>query len=162
MTTTADSEREALRRRVLGVGAACEPIDPGIDLGCDLRLAPDADGRLDLARVEGLDNLAQTLSLGLTTLLGSDVFDVRFGFDGLRALAEEHDALLVRERVRVGIVNLLNADPRVRRIVDVELADARLAPLPSGSRALEVRVVFETVSGDQATVDLRGGAFGGS
>jgi hypothetical protein len=162
MSIASDSEREALRRRVLGVGAACEPIDPGLDVGRDLRMAADAEGRLDLARVEGLDNLGQVLALGLTTLLGSDVFDVRFGFDGVRAMAEEHDAMLVRERVRVGIVNLLNADPRVRRVVDVELADGRLAAPSSGSRELEVRVVFEAVSGDQATVDLRGGAFGGS
>ena len=162
MNGLSDIDRELLRSRALGWSAACEEIAPGVDVGRDLRLARDADGHLDLARVRGLDNLAQSLAIGLTTLRGSDVFDVEFGFDGLNALVEEREAVLVRERVRVAIVNLLTRDPRVRRIVDVQLADDRLrSPATGGSRLLEVRVVFETVTGDRQTVDLSQGGFRG-
>lgn len=77
--------------------------------------------------------------------------------------------MLMRERVRVAVIQVLRRDPRVRRIVDVQLADGRLeeggaAPALAAdadqderrrrSRELSVRVAFETVSGDQAAVDL--------
>jgi hypothetical protein len=58
--------------------------------------------------------------------------------------------------VRVSVINVLRRDPRVRQIVDVKLGDDRLDAPPFGARELEVRVVFETVSGDQAAADLRG------
>lgn len=147
------TDRDLVRRRVLGWGPACEPITPGRDLGRDLRMVGG-----DLAVVEGIDNLNQVLELAFTTLRGSDVFDVRFGFDGLNALIEESDPLLVRERVRVAVVNLLARDPRIRRIVDVQLVDDRLTRVAAG-RALQVRVAFETVTGDAQAVQLsQGGA----
>jgi hypothetical protein len=146
-------ELDLLRRRALGWGPACELIDPG-DLGRDVRLA-DGPGGLDLARVEALDNLGQALAVALTTLRGSDVFNVAFGFDGLNALAEETDPVMVRERVRVSVIQVLRKDARVRRILDVQLADGRLeTPSRGPAGQLDVRVVFETISGDQATVDL--------
>lgn len=157
-----DADRGLLRNRALGWSAASTQVAPGVDIGRDLTLVEDEDGNLDLARVEGLDNLAQTLSIAFTTLRGSDVFDLDFGFDGLNALVEERDALLVRERVRVSVVNLLTRDPRVRSIVDVQLADGRLeSPATGASRRLEVRVAFETVTGDRQTVDLSQGGFRG-
>jgi phage baseplate assembly protein W len=164
MTSTAlsDEDRDLLRRHALGWSAACEPIAPGVDLGRDLRLVADDEGRVDLARVRSMDNLAQTLTLAFTTLRGSDVFDTEFGFDGLNALVEERQALLVRERVRVSAVSLLMRDPRVRRVVDVQLDDGRLtSPATGAARRLEVRVVFETVTGDRQTVDLAQGDFRG-
>src|SRR5687768_4441507 len=112
-----DHERQLLRDRVLGWAPACDPIDQpagaaggplGVltgrgDLGRDLRLAAGPNGR-DLARVRGLDNLAQSLAIALTTLLGSDLFNTEFGFDGLNALVEETSPLLTRERVRVAVI----------------------------------------------------------
>jgi hypothetical protein len=61
---------------------------------------------------------------------------------------------MVRERVRISVIQLLQKEPRVRRIVDVKLDDGRLDPPVPGSRELDVRVVFETVSGDQARAEL--------
>ncbi len=152
-----ETDQERLRRRALGWGLECEPTAPGADLGRDLRLVEDGGGNVDFARVESIDNLAQSLAVGLTTLRGTDVFNVDFGFDGLNALTEGSDPLMTRERVRISIVNLLTREPRVRRIVDVKLGDERLdQPRTSGDRTLEVRVAFETVAGDQATVDLGG------
>ncbi len=149
-----ESDVAALRKRAMGWSVSLEPVSPGLDLGRDLSVVRGPGG-LDLARVEGLECLAQSLSVALTTLLGDDVFNRRFGFDGLNALAEEPDPALARERVRIGIIKVLREDPRVRRIVDVNLSgDGRLEAPAAGSRQLEVRVVFETPTGEQAAVSL--------
>jgi phage baseplate assembly protein W len=162
-----------LRRRALGRGLACRLVEPGVDVGRDVALARGPDG-LALEVQDGMDNLVQCLEIALTTTLGSDVFDTGFGFDGLTALVEESDPVLVRERVRVGIIRLLRADPRVRRIVDLKLVDRRLSDAGSAAgagssgdlgddvldgpidrwRTVDVRVAFEAVSGDRAVVDL--------
>jgi phage baseplate assembly protein W len=156
---------QAVRRRLLGRGLACRRLDPTLDVGRDLELAAGPNG-LDLATVEGMDNLLQCLEVALTTALGSDVFATDFGFDGVNALVEEANPLLVRERVRVSIVQLLGRDPRIRRIVDLKLVDRRLelsAP-PDGEddpatrldrwRSVRVDVAFETVAGDEALINL--------
>ena len=111
-------------------------------------LRPNADGRNELGVVEGIENLAQGLQVAFTTALGSDVFNVEFGFDGLRALAEETDPRLTRERGRVSAAQVLRSDQRVRQIVDVQLAGA--------GRAVTVRCMFEAVSGDPVTLSING------
>lgn len=147
-------EREQVRRRLLGWSVACEPVFPGVDLGRDLVLAGGNGEPLDLARVGSIDALGQSLALALTTALGTDVFNTSFGFDGVNALADEPDALLARERVRIGVIKVLGAEPRVRRIVDVDFGDGRLARPAAGSRVLDVNVAFETVALEQASVAL--------
>jgi hypothetical protein len=157
-------EQDLRRRKLLGTGLACRPVDSGLDIGRDLALSRGPGG-LDLAVVDGMDNLTQCLEVALTTVLGSDVFNTEFGFDGINALVEETDRLLLRERVRVSIIRLLARDARVRRIVDLKLLDGRLdAPQGGGDadsasrldrwRTVDVQVSFETVAGDQALVDL--------
>jgi hypothetical protein len=156
--TTTDSA-DLARRRTLGWGLRCELVFPGTDLGRDLRLRRGPHG-VDLATVEGIDCLTQDLALALTTLLGSDVLNTTFGFDGLSALADETIPVLVQERIRAAVVSVLGKDPRVRRIVDVKFEDARLdAPLP-GSREISVRVAFETLTDDRVAIDLGRPAFG--
>ena len=69
-----------------------------------------------------------------------------------------------RERVRIGVITVLDRDPRVHRIVDVNLDDGRLDPAGPAddatrealrrSRTLAVNVQFETVAGDVLAVDL--------
>jgi hypothetical protein len=149
-----------VRTKLLGWGAAASPLFPGQDIGQDLTFSGG-----DLAIVSGLANLGQDLTLALTTALGADPFNVNYGFDGVNALIEEQSAMLARERIRVSIIKLLNSDPRVRRILDVKLLDGRLNPLSSDLgtgqdtatlRVLDVRVAFETVTGDQSTLDLGG------
>jgi phage baseplate assembly protein W len=157
---------QQLRRRILGWGLECKPIYPGLDLGQDLQMKAGPNGK-DFARVEAMDNLSQSLEIALTTLLGSDIFNTQFGFDGLNALVEETNPVLMRERVRIAIIQVLRQDPRIRRIVDLKLLDARLdSPDASADdtlslaeklerwRTLAVRVVFETVSGDETNLNL--------
>src|SRR6185312_4948636 len=144
------------RKKALGWSLACVPIIPGVDLGRDLVLQAGPTG-IDFARVEGMDALGQSLSIALTTRLGSDVFNTTFGFDGLNALVEETQPVMVRERVRIGVIQVLRKEARVRRVVDVNLTgDGRLQPPPGGdpTRTLDVRVIFETATGEQAAVSL--------
>lgn len=146
-------ERDQVRRQLLGWGLQTVRTDD-IDIGQDITLEANPDGTVDLATVEGIENLAQSLTIALTTALGSDIFNTGFGFDGVNALAEEPDPMLARERARISVVQLLRKDARVRRITDVTLDGDTLGPVPSGSRTLEVQVSFETVSFDQPTLQL--------
>lgn len=113
-------------------------LDPA---ALDLVLADGPRG-LDLACVAGPDCLAQALRIALTTPLGADVLDAGFGFAGLRALAEETDPALARERVRVAVIQTLRRDTRITRIRSV-----RMAQTP-GERALRVEAECDT-AGDE-------------
>jgi hypothetical protein len=147
------NDRELLRTKVLGWGLECALLDPGTDLGRDLRLTRGPTG-LDFARVSGMNNLGQALAIALTTLAGSDVFNTEFGFDGLRAMAEETDPIMVRERIRIAVIQVLRKDQRVRQIVDVNLDDGRLQAATTGSRELGVSVAFLAATGDQTVIDV--------
>src|SRR5579871_3817634 len=118
-------EKQILRRRLLGWGLLCEEVMPGMDIGRDLRLVAGPNGA-DFARLDSLDNLGQDLEVALTTGLGTDIFNTQFGFDGLNALVEETIPIMVRERVRIAVIQVLRKDPRVRNIVDVKIEDGRL------------------------------------
>jgi phage baseplate assembly protein W len=148
-----EHERAVVQRRVLGFSLSCPQIAPGTDLGRDLVMQQGTEG-LDFAQVERVDALAQSLEIALTTALGTDLFNMAFGFDGLNALADGSSAVMTRERVRISVIDVLRKDPRVRDILDVKLEDDRLGAMPPGTRTLDVRVAFETLSGDPVTVDL--------
>jgi hypothetical protein len=159
-----EATQDLLRARLLGWGLAFTPVFPGMDLSRDLVLETTVRGR-DLALVRSFDNLSQDLAVALTTLLGRDPFNTSFGFDGLNAIAFEHNPVLQRERVRMGVIRTVASDPRVARIVDVKLNDGRLeAGIPDGpdrvqlrqSRMLNVEVAFETIAGERAAVKLQG------
>lgn len=135
------------RRRLLGLGLRADLVDSH-DLTRDLTLRSSAAG-VDLDVVDGIDALTQALAIGLTTLRGSDPFNVRFGFLGLAPLTDATPAEFAREALRGAVAQLVAEDPRVRRVVDV-----RVAAPTGGSRALAVTVEFETVSGDPAIVTV--------
>ena len=152
MIQNPSQQTELLRTRLLGRGLRAEEITPGFDHGRDLALANGPNGR-DLSFVSGMDNLGQDLKIALTTPLGGDVFNTGFGFDGLNALAEETAPVLMRERVRVAVIKLLTRDPRVRRILDVDLGSASPSA-PVLARTLEVEVAFETATGEKLNFRL--------
>lgn len=150
---SAAAEAAARRRRLLGVGLRADLVDAH-DLARDVALRRTPDG-VDLDVVEGIDAFAQDLAVALTTLRAGDPFNAGFGFLGLGPLAERTSPAIAREAVRSAVAQVVAADPRVRRIVDLAVT----TPAP-GSRALLVRVSFETISGDTATVAVSGLASG--
>lgn len=150
---------EIRRRRLLGVGLRADPVS-GADIARDIALAPGGGGT-DLALVTGIANLCQDLAVGLTTLRGSDVFNQRFGFLGLTALTEQTSPILAREGVRSAVAEFLGSDPRVRRIVDLQVDNPMRAPTGGDRRTLDIRVVLEAVSGETVNVTTGGLASGG-
>jgi phage baseplate assembly protein W len=154
---TSNSTDAARLRLVLGWDIQSVATAPGVDLGRDVKFGLSASGR-DLQVVAGAENLGQQLTTALTTSLGADPFDTRFGFDGLRALVEELTPLMQRERIRVAIIQTVARDPRVRRIVDVrfdQTEGSEVLGFSAGSRDLSVRVEFETVTGASAAVNVQ-------
>jgi phage baseplate assembly protein W len=140
--------RRTLARRTLGWGAAAPLVESG-DVGRDIVLmARDGSGRLDLACVEGAQNLGQDLAVALTTGLGTDPFNAGFGFDGLAAMVKEQAPALVRERLRASVAKTVARDPRVRTVTAVEVED-RSSGL---ARVLTLRVAVDTISSDAAAM----------
>lgn len=135
---------------LLGCGLALRSTDGGGLF--DLTFTPD--GR-DLAIVSGIDALAQDLRIALTTGLGTDPFDLNFGFDGAAAMADETDPNLTRERLRVAVIRVLQLDPRISRIRAVDFDDS---PESRSARQLPVVATFEILGGTVATLTLSTGA----
>lgn len=140
-----------IRRRLLGVGLRADLVSPA-DTARDVGLRRTASG-VDLDLVEGIDALGQDLAVALTTLRGSDPFDVTHGFTGLEVLATQTSPVLAREALRAAVAALVSADPRVRQVTDVTVAVPARGPIA-------VAVGFEAVSGDPAAVTLTGAATG--
>jgi hypothetical protein len=158
MTSTDSPDAEIRRRRLLGVGVRADLVSSA-DVLRDVVLTDSAGGK-DLALVVGIDNLGQCLAVGLTTLRGSDVFNQRFGFLGLTPLTQQTSPVLAREGVRSAVAEYLASDPRVRRILDLQVDNPMSAPTGGDRRVLDVRVSFEAVSGDTASLTSGGLASG--
>ncbi|NMO55183.1 hypothetical protein HH310_28860 [Actinoplanes sp. TBRC 11911] len=150
VTTATDTATESVRRRrLLGTGLRADLV--GVrDLARDLSLRRTAGG-VDLDVVEGLDAFAQDLAVALTTLRGTDPFNARFGFLGLGPLTDQTAPSIARQALRSAVAQVVAADPRVRRIVDVTVTTPA-----AGSRVLDIRVTFDAISGDTVTVGVTG------
>lgn len=142
MTTLDD--REA--RRLLGWGPRTRAVVDDVEQAQDIVIEKG-----DLSLAGGLDALRQDLAAALATPLGSDPLNPAFGFDGFRTVAEEADRFILREKLRVAVVNLLKADARVARVDQVligaaEIAAARegrsTAPAPSAFGVVDIEVAF--------------------
>jgi hypothetical protein len=158
MTSYTAPDADIRRRRLLGVGLRADLVSSA-DIARDIALVPSAGGK-DLALVSGIGNLVQCLAIGLTTLRGSDPLNQRFGFLGLTPLTEQTSPVLAREGVRSAVAEFLASDPRVRRIVDLQVDSPMAAQTGAGRRTLDARVDFETVSGETATLTTGGRASG--
>lgn len=143
------------RRQLLGFGPRADLVSAG-DTARDVVLRTTPAG-VDLDLVEGVDALCQDLAIGLTTLRGSDPFNLRFGFLGLTPLVRQTSPTLAREGLRGAVVEMVTADPRVRRVVD--LTTPRPADGPA-SRTFDVTVSFEAITGDPAALATGGLATG--
>src|SRR5262245_446461 len=80
-----------------------------------------ADG--DFEPVAGLDNFLQGIRAMIETPLGSDVFNVAYGFDFLSIFSSAQSARMTRELIRLNLVKSLSTDNRVREIKEVVFDD---------------------------------------
>ncbi len=144
--------REDLANRYFGKGLRLSSVAPD-SLGVDIAFEDGPSGRR-LALVSGGDNLGQDLRIALLTVTGSDVFNVAFGFDGVRVLTEGIDPTLTAEMLRLSVLKTVALDPRIRRVLDVRMTESE-----PGSRRWQVEVELQTVLGD--VLDLVLGAVNG-
>jgi len=149
----ATTAREIVERRSLGWGLKVAPLAGGDYTRADLVLTEGTT----LETVVGRAALLQDLALAFCTGRGTDPLNVGFGFDGARLIAEEDDRTVLRERLRAAAALVVDADPRVRRVVDVALgSDPLRAPTPEMAssglvRDLWITVTFDTLAGDRVS-----------
>ncbi|HKO43855.1 MAG TPA: hypothetical protein VJU84_11315 [Pyrinomonadaceae bacterium] len=94
-------------------------------LGRSLRLI---DGDLafsnnDFALIVDRDNFIQGLQVMIETPMGSDVFNVSYGFDLLNSISAPKSISLIKDLIRLNIVKSLSTDNRVREIKEVVFSD---------------------------------------
>jgi phage baseplate assembly protein W len=91
--------------------------------GGDFVIAAGPSGPPDLALVAGKDELAQGIQVLVGTNLGSDIFNVGFGFDLLNTLAQPRSMPQMRQLVRLCVVKALSQEPRIRQITAIAFVD---------------------------------------
>lgn len=152
-----EHERRRVEQRLLGWTLHAPPLQagPSVDIGRDLALVDHGAG-LDLDVVRGADALLQDLAIAFTTGRGTDVLNATFGFDGLNAIADEHDHILQWERIRIAAIQLLRSDPRVVQVLEVELAPDEVDDGEDTvrSRVRTVRATVATVAGITVNVTI--------
>jgi hypothetical protein len=137
MSTT----REDLEVRFFGKGLRLTSVAPD-SLGLDLAWEVGPDGK-SLAFGAGGDNLGQDLKVALLTATGTDVFNIAFGFDGLRVLTDDLSPQMVEEMLRLAVLKTVALDARIKRVLDVRIAEAE-----PGSRIWTAEIEVQTVLGD--------------
>jgi hypothetical protein len=147
-------DMELLERRAFGWGLAAPRLAPGDPTRRDVAWRT-RNGRRDLATVEGAEALAQDLEAAIATGLGTDPLNLDFGFDGARIIAETEGIGLQRERLRAAVAQVLAREPRVRRVLDVQV-ESRAAEPGGPVRDAVVTAIFETILGNRATIELEG------
>ena len=100
----------------------------------------------DLALLSGLEMIEQDLSAAFTTSMGADPLNTNFGFDGFAVIAEESDKFILRERLRISVINLLRRGPRIGKIDQVmigqERQDAGIRAEPDPTGTLGIHAIF--------------------
>jgi phage baseplate assembly protein W len=138
----------------------------------DFVIAPGADGVPDLAMIAGKEELVQGVQILVGTNLGSDIFNVAFGFDLINTMALPRPMPQMRELIRLCVVKALSQEPRVRQILAVAYVDeaAYLTIHPEVtpdqqrasaqqqrlSRRWSLDVLFDTRLNDQITAGVQG------
>jgi hypothetical protein len=132
---------DGIEERTFGMGLALQRVSID-DIGVDIVFRDGEAGR-ELAFVSGGDNLAQDLQIAMLTPTGTDQFNVRFGFDGLRVLTSGHEPWLAQELLRLSVMKTMAVDARVKQIIDVDIVRADPA-----TRRWRIEAEVETVLGD--------------
>ncbi len=91
--------------------------------GGDFVVAPGADGAPDLAMIAGKDELAQGIQVLVGTNLGSDIFNLGFGFDLISTMAQPAPFAQMQNLIRLCVVKALSQEQRIRQILAVAFVD---------------------------------------
>ncbi|HZW32928.1 MAG TPA: hypothetical protein VFF52_19590 [Isosphaeraceae bacterium] len=138
----------------------------------DLVIAGGPDGTPDLAMIAGTAELAQGIQVLVGTNLGSDLFNVAFGFDLINTLALPRTMTQMRDLVKLCVVKALSQDPRIRQILTIAFVDEpaylalhpeitaaqqqALAQQQRQSRRWSLDVQLDTRLNDQITASIQG------
>jgi hypothetical protein len=123
----------------------------------------------DLATVAGQDNFLQAMQVMIETPLGTDIFNVSYGFDLAGIISQPQGLRLTKELIRLNIVKSLSRDDRIREISEVVFDDDprffELAPQANAERARlshkanrqwQAIVVVQTITEGEVAVTLEG------
>jgi len=138
----------------------------------DLVIDRGAEGQRDLTFIAGKLELAQGIQVLISTPLGSDIFNILFGFDIYQTLMQPQAAREMRELVRMCVVKALAQEPRIRQIRAIAFVDEpaylqihpeitpdeqqALARDQRISRRWELDVLLDTSLGDQLSAGIQG------
>ena len=106
-----------------------------------------------LKLVSGIDNLLQALELRVLTPSGSDAFNTTYGLDVTQAFTQPGSIRMVKELLKLSLVQTLGTDPRVSDIRDVQFTELQVGDLRH-SRSWRVTVVIDTVDAQTTTLTL--------
>lgn len=156
-SSTSLSQRTA--RKLLGWGVKTAPTALGVEQAQDVVFENG-----DLAVVSGLDAIGQDLKAAFTTALGADPLNVNFGFDGFSVIANETDKFLLKEKLRISVINLLRHDPRISKIDQVligeEVQEAGINTDKDDYGVLGIHVVFR-LNGNSERINIKIGSIFG-
>jgi phage baseplate assembly protein W len=157
--------------------ALTAPADPyGRTLtltGGDFVIGPGTtDGTPDLAIIVGTDELAQGIQVLVGTNLGSDIFNVVFGFDLINTMALPNTMAQMRNLIKLCVVKALSQEPRIRQVLAIAFVDEpayltiypqitvaqqqALAQQQRVSRQWSLGVQLDTRLNDQITAGIQG------
>jgi hypothetical protein len=77
----------------------------------------------DIAMITDRENFLQGLQVMIETPIGTDIFNVSYGFDLLNSIAAPQSISLIKELIRLNIVKSLSIDDRVREIKEIVFSD---------------------------------------
>ncbi|WP_420451180.1 hypothetical protein [Ilumatobacter sp.] len=135
------TEQAEIERRYFGTGPLVENASPD-SIGIDIVFEDGPAGR-ELATQSGAANLAQDLKVALLTPTGNDMFNVGFGFDGLRVLSADMTPTMTTEMLRLAVLKTIALDNRIKRVLDVRIEETE-----PGSRRWMTEIEVQTVIGD--------------
>lgn len=135
-----------IQNRYFGKGPVVQTVAPD-DIGVDIVLG-DGPTR-DIQMHAGGENLGQDLKIALLTGTGTDVFNLAFGFDGLRILSNDMTPAMTAEMLKLSVMKTVAVDARVKRVLDVTIDQGN----PT-DRRYTVTAEVETVLGDVLNLTL--------
>ena len=123
----------------------------------DFVIAAGPGGFADLALIAGKDELAQGIQILVGTNLGSDIFNVAFGFDLINTLATPASLPQMQQLIRLCVVKALSQEPRIRQIKAIAFVSdpAWLTIHPAATAAQQQALLQQQRQSRQWSLDVQ-------